>query len=455
MRDIRVMIWGFGAMGSGIARMLLKKTGVEIVGVVVGRKHLHGTDVYQYLGEERGSRPELLFGGTELIRNGACDVVLLGTDSFTRSAFEKVKLCVEHGLNVITTAEEMAWPWAQEPELSLEIDRLARRHGVTVFGTGINPGFVLDLLILAITGTCEDVKSIEAARINDLSPFGGAVMHEQGVGITPEEFKRRLAANDLAGHVGFPESISAIAAGLGVEITKIEQTKDPIISKVHRETPYAKVEPGNLAGIRQQGWGRTADGRAFIHLDHPQQVRPEAEGIETGDYITIDAGGYTLKFSGKPEMPGGIGTIAMVVNMIPQVLNAPAGLTDLLELPIPHAILGDMNRFVHELREERRVYHKGDCVVLHIELLPAGERAAGVPEDTAALPLEMWVKGELLAESAHTGEVVRVRTAIGREVEGTLTNCDPGYQHDFGSYVPELAQVHRQVVDILSGKGAC
>ena len=101
------------------------------------------------------------------------------------------------------------------------------------------------------------------------------------------------------------------------------------------------------------------------------------------------------------------------------------------------------------------LYHKGDCVVLHIELLPAGERAAGVPEDTAALPLEMWVKGELLAESAHTGESVRVRTAIGREVEGTLTNCDPGYRHDFGSYVPELAQVHRQVVDILSGKGAC
>ena len=92
---------------------------------------------------------------------------------------------------------------------------------------------------------------------------------------------------------------------------------------------------------------------------------------------------------------------------------------------------------------------------MHIELLPAGERAAGVPEDTAALPLEMWVKGELLAESAHTGESVRVRTAIGREVEGTLTNCNPDYRHDFGSYVPELAQVHRQVVDILNGKGAC
>ena len=454
MRNIRVIIWGFGAMGSGIARMLLKKTGVEIVGVVVGRKHLHGTDVYSYLEMDRGDRPELLFGGTELIANGACDAVLLATDSFTREAFDKVKLCVEHGLNVITTAEEMAWPWAQEPELSMEIDRLARQHNVTVFGTGINPGFVLDLLILAITGTCEDVKSIEAARINDLSPFGTVVMHEQGVGITTEDFKRRLAANDLAGHVGFPESIAAIAAGLGIEIAEVTQTKDPILSNVHRETPYAKVEPGNLAGIRQQGYGKTADGKTFIHLDHPQQIRPESEGIDTGDYITIDTGDYTLKFSGKPEMPGGIGTIAMIVNMIPQVLNAPAGLANLLDLPIPHAILGSMNTFVNALREDRRVYHKGDCVVLHIELLPAGERAGSVPEDTANLPLEMWVKGTLLAD-AHTGDTVKVRTAIGREVEGRLTNCDAGYQHDFGHYVPELAQVHRQVVELLNGKEAC
>ena len=451
MRDIRVIIWGFGAMGSGIARMLLKKRGVQIVGVVVGREHLHGKDVYEYLEMERGARPELLFGGKEMIAPGACDVVLLCTDSFTRNAFDKVKLCVENGLDVITTAEEMAWPWAQEPELSMEIDRLARKHGATVFGTGINPGFVLDLLILAITGTCEDVRSIEAARINDLSPFGPVVMHEQGVGITPETFKTRLAADDLAGHVGFPESIAAIAAGLGVEIVEVTQTKDPIISNVHRETPFAKVEPGNLAGVRQQGYGKTADGKTFIHLDHPQQIRPESEGIDTGDYITIDTGDYVLKFSGKPEMPGGIGTIAMIVNMIPQVMNAPAGLTHLLDLPIPHAILGGMNEHVHAFREERRVYRAGDCVVLHIQLLPAGERAPGVPEDTAALPLDMWVKGTLLSD-AHTGDTVKVKTAIGREVEGRLTNCCPGYQHDFGDWVPELAQVHRQVVEIVSGE---
>ena len=454
MKNIRVIIWGFGAMGSGIARMLLKKRGVDIVGVVVGRKNLHGTDVYRYLEVERGDRPELLFSGEEAIRRGSCDLVLLASDSFTKNAFPKIKLCVEQGLNVISTAEEMAWPWAQQPELSMEIDRLARQNGVTVFGTGINPGFVLDLLILALTGTCENVTSIEAARINDLSPFGGVVMHEQGVGITPEVFKKRLAEDDLAGHVGFPESISAIAEGLGIDLEKITQTKDPIISSVHRETPYAKVEPGNLAGIRQQGYGMTKDGKCFIHLDHPQQIRPEKEGTETGDYVTIHTGDYDLNFSGKPEMPGGIGTIAMMVNMIPQVLNAPAGLTNLLELPIPHAILGDMRRFVHACQEPARLYHKEDCVVIRVDVLPAGKRAAGLPEDTAALPMMMWVKGALKAD-ARTGEKATVVTAIGREVEGVVTNCDPGYVHDYGRYVPELAKVHRQVVDIVNGKEAC
>lgn len=279
-------------------------------------------------------------------------------------------------------------------------------------------------------------------------------MHEQGVGITPEVFKKRLAADDLAGHVGFPESISVIAEGLGIELKEITQTKDPIISNVHRETPYAKVEPGNLAGIRQQGYGMLEDGKCFVHLDHPQQVCPEKEGTETGDYITIHTGNYDLHFSGKPEMPGGIGTIAMMVNMIPQVLNAPPGLTNLLELPIPHAILGDMRKFVHACREPRRLYRKDDCVVIRVDVLPAGQRAAGVPEDTAALPMEMWVKGALQAD-ARTGERARVVTAIGREVEGVVTNCDPGYGHDYGQYVPELAKVHRQVVDIVSGKEAC
>lgn len=455
MKKIRVMFWGFGSMGSGIGRVLLKKQGVDIVGVVVSRPQLNGREMHEYLGVERGDNPEVIMSSdpVKTIRRGSCDIVVVGTDSFTKKAFPKIKHCVEQGIDVICMAEEMAWPWAQEPELAREIDRLARKNGVTVFGTGINPGFVLDLLILALTGTCSDVKSVYASRVNDLSPFGTAVMVEQGVGDTPARFKERVEANELAGHVGFPESISIIAEGLGVKIKEIKQSKDPIISKVARETPYAKVEPGNVAGIHQQGFGYTENGECFVHLDHPQQIRPQLGGVDTGDYITIKTGDYDLNMCIKPETPGGVGTISMMVNMIPHVINAKPGLVNLLELPIPSAIIGDMREFLTVNKEPKRSYCKGDCVVIHINVLKAGERAANVPQDTAALPLEMWVKGSLNAD-AVTGDTVKVTTLIGREVEGVLTNRDPSYQHNYGHVIPELMKVHQQVKEIVMGREA-
>ncbi|MDP4109592.1 MAG: saccharopine dehydrogenase NADP-binding domain-containing protein, partial [Bacillota bacterium] len=212
MREVRVVIWGFGAMGSGMARMLIEKKGVEIVGVCDRNAARAGKDMYEYLGVERKGRKAVTITKEpeKVITEKCCDVLLLATDSFTKSAFERLKFCLEKKVNVITIAEELSYPKAQSPELAKELDKIAQENGVTLLGTGINPGFVLDYLILALTGTCENVESIYAKRVNDLSPFGRAVMHEQGVGITQEEYKTRMAEGTLAGHVGFPESINMI-----------------------------------------------------------------------------------------------------------------------------------------------------------------------------------------------------------------------------------------------------
>ncbi len=346
MRNVRAILWGFGAMGRGIAEMIAKKQGIEIVGVCDINPNIIGKDFYTVLGIDRGEKPEVLISNdiNELVKNSNADVALLATDSFTKGAFDKIKLCLEHKINVVSTAEELAYPQAQSPELAKQLDEIAKANGVTVLGTGINPGFVLDYLILALTGTCENVESIVAKRVNDLSPFGHAVMEEQGVGISPEEFEKRMADDSLAGHVGFPESISMIADGMGVKLDKIEQTKDPIISSVDRETPYAKVAPGNLAGIRQQGFGYV-NGEQYITMDHPQQILPHLENVDTGDYIDIK-GTPNISMSITPEIPGGIGTVSMVVNMIPQTINAEPGLATMLDLPVPRAIMGDFRNFI-------------------------------------------------------------------------------------------------------------
>lgn len=346
MENIKVLIWGFGAMGSGMAEMLLKKKGVEIVGVCDRNASRVGKDMYEVLQVERGDRrPVIITDNIEEIANeGSADVALLATDSFTRGTFDKIKLIVEKKINVISTAEEMAYPQAQEPELAKEMDKLAKENGVTILGTGINPGFVLDLLILALTGTCESVEHIKAARVNDLSPFGHAVMEEQGVGLTVKDFEDGAANGKVAGHVGFPESIRMIADGIGWNVERIDQTREPIVSNVYRETKYARVEAGNVAGCRQCGYGYV-DGEVKLDMEHPQQILPEMEGVDTGDYIWIK-GTPNINLQIKPEIPGGIGTIAMCVNMIPHVINSAAGLKTMLDLPVPRAIMGDMRDFI-------------------------------------------------------------------------------------------------------------
>lgn len=451
MKKIRVALWGFGAMGSGVARMILKKQGIEIAAVIDRWDQLIGRDIFEVLDLPHGEHPPVLIKGSEdeALSPGSCDLVILATDSFTAKAYPKIAYCLERGFDVISTAEEMAWPKIQSPDLAEKMDRLALHHGKTVLGTGINPGFVLDLLILALTGTCETVDAIQASRINDLSPFGPAVMEEQGVGLSLDEFNRRVADDDLAGHVGFPESIAIIAEGLGLPIDEIEQSKEAIISRTERKTPYAQVYPGQVAGIRQQSYGRLADGTEFIHLDHPQQVLPELEGVETGDYITITSGDVSLQMAIKPEIPGGLGTIAMVVNMIPHVLNSSPGLKSLLDLPIPRAILGDMRLCLDKNKQKPRHYPTGAQVLIERVSLEAGHRAEGVPADTAEEALLIRQKGRLL-HAAKSGEQVRIRTVTGREVQGRLLAEDSAYSHDFGAVVPELLAVHEQVKECLA-----
>lgn len=351
MRKVRVLIWGFGAMGSGMARMLLDKRGVEITGVCDLSPLRVGRSMFELLELPRGDRPEVIVGDSiEKAGEKRADIALLATDSFTAAAFPKIDTLVSMGLNVISTAEQMAWPEAAEPELAARIDSLARDAGVTVLGTGINPGLMMDLLVVLLTGACRDVSKITARRVNSLSPYGPTVMEEQGVGLDPARFRELAAEGRLAGHVGFAESAGMIASALGWELSEpVRQSMEPIVSSVARKSAYAEVAPGRTAGCDMNGFG-IVEGETRIVMNHPQQIEPEAEGVSTGDYITIE-GSPEIRMAIEPEVSGGIGTIAMCVNMIPQVINAPPGLKTMLDLPVPRAIMGDMrDRIERELR---------------------------------------------------------------------------------------------------------
>ncbi|HNR04687.1 MAG TPA: 2,4-diaminopentanoate dehydrogenase [Bacillota bacterium] len=344
--NVKVIIWGLGAMGGGMADMLLKKKGVEIVGAV-GRGAKIGKSMYDYIKTERGSNKDVIIGSYEdVIKENAADVVLICTDSFTKGVFDKIKYCLEKKINVISSAEQMAYPKAAEPELTKQLDEIAKANGVTVLGTGINPGLIMDLLVVAFTGACEEVEHIVARRVNSLSPFGPAVMEEQGIGITVDEFKEGVRTGKLAGHVGFAESIGMIADAIGWKLSDFNQSMEPIVTEVDRKSPYGFAKAGDVAGCAMKGYGYV-DGELKIEMDHPQQIEPHLGGVETGDYIIIK-GTPNVNMANKPEIPGGIGTIAMCVNMIPHVINARAGLKTMIDLPVPRAIMGDMREMIEE-----------------------------------------------------------------------------------------------------------
>ncbi len=336
---IRVVVLGTGRMGSAIARLLVERPGLELVGAFGRRSARAGLDVGLAVGLERELDLALDADLQALLARTRPDVAIQATCSRLADAVGEIETVVSRGIHLVSIAEEMALPDAVSPSAAREIDTLARRHGATVLGTGINPGFVLDLLPIVLTGVCTHVESLTATRVNDLSPYGPTVLASQGVGLTPEAFRKGVEEGSVVGHVGFPASIHLISRALGWEIERLEETREPIVARIRREADAFRVAPGQVAGCLHRAVAWSA-GRAVVTLVHPQQVQPEREGVETGDTIEI-RGRPHVRLSGSPEIPGGVGTVALAVNAIPRVLAAAPGLKSVLDLPPCAALPGD------------------------------------------------------------------------------------------------------------------
>lgn len=341
---IRVAVLGTGRMGSAIIRRVLEKPGLELVGACGRRRERAGQDLGRAIGLERELGIALGADPAAMADAARPQVAIQATCSRLADALGEIETLLRRGVHVVSIAEEMAFPAAASPAIAERLHRLALEHGVGVLGTGINPGFVLDFLVIVLTGVCAEVRSITGRRTNDLAPYGPTVLRAQGVGLAPEAFRERVAEGAVVGHVGFAQSVHMIAAALGWDISRIEERREPIVSRVRRETPFVTVQPGQAAGCLHTAVAYRS-GEPAITLIHPQQVHPQLEGVETGDAIEI-AGTPNVRLAGAPEISGGEGTVALAVNMIPRVLSARPGLHTMAELPAPAAMLADARRFV-------------------------------------------------------------------------------------------------------------
>ena len=335
MRKIRVVQFGLGAMGSVMARMVLEKKDLELVGAIVRSDEDNGRDVADLVGLKKKTGVIALNKPEKVLKSIDADVMLHAAVSYVPKVWEQIKPAVKAGVNVVTIAEEMGYPFVKYPKLCKEMDAVARRKDVSILGSGINPGFAMDVMPVMLSGICEQVKSVKVTRVIDFSPFGPSIQKNIGISLGVEEFKAGVRSGKLPLHIGLPESAHMLAAGLGWKLEKVVETRDPVVARKRIRVPkYKTIVPGQVAGFDHRCFGMRG-GKVVITLEELGRVDPKVEYKNT------------IYLKGKPDLVesvnvplGNVTTTSHAVNLTPVVVAARPGLLSMLDLP-PAPVLAD------------------------------------------------------------------------------------------------------------------
>jgi 4-hydroxy-tetrahydrodipicolinate reductase len=336
-----VGICGLGSIGTHVARLLLDhRRGFDIVAAATKEPEAIGRLLGDVVGANVAAGPIVADSLDAVLAEGP-GVVVYSTGSFMRETAEDVLAVASAGAHLASPCEELAFPYRRFAEDAARIDAKAREKGVTIVGTGVNPGFIFDALLLTATGVCWDIEAVRGRRVVDVVGFGENIHLRLGIGYTPDDFERGHADGSIAGHVGFPESIEMVCERLGLSLDgPVEETFEPFVAETPAPTKYGQVDRGRTEGFVQRAVG-TVGGEARIQLELVLHLRPSSAGFEPSDSIEID-GIHPVRLTLEPGMDAILATSAQLVNCIPVVLNSSPGLLSVKDLPPTTAWLGDL-----------------------------------------------------------------------------------------------------------------
>jgi hypothetical protein len=317
---IPVVIAGLGDVGRAIARAALASADLRIVAVIdpafAGRK------LDDLIGTPTGLAVEA--DGARAFRAARGGVLLQATSSRFADALPQIEQAVKGGLSVVSTCEELSYPWLSHEEEADALDALCEKNDVAVLGAGVNPGLALDRLPALLSQGTGEVRRLEARRVVDLSSRRPALLRKFGVGLTESQFQRAVEADEI-GHVGLVQSATLAALGSGLDLDELEEEVEPILATrdVAGPVPVAK---GCALGIRHvaRGW---QDGREVIRVELVLAVGAE----DPRDEVIIDAD-PPLRLIVPGGFPGETSTAWSVVHAAAAVPMLQ-GLVTVLDLP--------------------------------------------------------------------------------------------------------------------------
>jgi len=323
---IKVVQYGLGPIGLGIAEFLLTRPWVQLVGVVDIDRTKVGKDVGQLFPSPRKTGIFVSDKGADVLKNTRPEVVTHATSSYMKTIQPQLLEILDNGASVVSTAEELTYPFAKYPDLAKGLDDQARKKDAVILGTGINPGFLLDTLAVVLSGVCQNVNSIRASRIVDSSRRRLQLQKKTGAGMSQSEFDKKVAEGAIK-HVGLPESVGLISLAMGWKVGEIQERITPVIAEKELRSDQVTVQPGAVAGVRQVAKGILA-GQELVVLD----LRMYIGAPDPHDSILID-GTPPVDMTIRGGVHGDAATPAIIVNAVPRLKDLEPGLRTMLDVP--------------------------------------------------------------------------------------------------------------------------
>jgi len=325
-QPIRIVHTGVGPVGCRVLALILERPDLQLVGVVDADPDKRGRPLEDFVPQAARLQLRISDDTAACIKETGAAAVTHTTVSYLPDCIDHLRELAAAGVATISSTEELLYPWLRHPKWAAELDELARGHGSRMVGTGINPGFVMDLLPVVAAIPCERVRAVRAERVVNAATRRGPLQRKVGAGIRPDEFRRRVAGGKF-GHVGFCESAALLAAKLGWKLEALGETIEPMIAVAPVETEFVRVAAGDVAGIHQVVRA-TMGGREVIHLDLKMYVGAP----DPHDAFTLDSD-PPMAWRCESGVAGDPATAAIVVNSVDRLLALPPGLHTVADLP--------------------------------------------------------------------------------------------------------------------------
>jgi len=325
---IRVLHFGLGPIGAAIVKQVAARAGFRVVGGVDIDPAKAGRDLGDIVGLTRRLGVKVWDDAKKALKATKPDVVVLCTSSSIKKVMPQIETILKARKPIVSTTEELSYPGYTHIRQARQIHTWAKKAKVGILGTGVNPGFAMDALPIALTAVCERVERVTVNRVQDARIRRLPFQQKIGAGLTTEQFQRKVDDGSVR-HVGLTESIAMIADALGWTLDRISDDIRPKLATVTISSEFLAVDPGYVSGIIQDGVGyRKGEPVIRLHME-AYLGAPES-------YDSVDIEGsprLSMKLAGG--IHGDVATASIVVNSIPKVLAAPPGLHTMRDLPLP------------------------------------------------------------------------------------------------------------------------